>query len=129
MAVQAVEDRAQFWLNSDKGGHHAVEVALLPPDECSVRGATEVPSDQVGMRRFERPEQLPPELRSTRVYLFEGGCVTLRFAFSGDVSAALIFDVDTALDFQSRDTLVDKVRSESDLSLCGADAPPCPGGS
>ena len=128
-SVGVRQDRSQFWLNSDKGGHHAVEVALLPPDECSVRGATEVPSDQVGMRRFERPEQLPPELRSTRVYLFEGGCVTLRFAFSGDVSAALIFDVDTALDFQSRNTLVDKVRSDSDLSLCGADAPPCPGGS
>jgi hypothetical protein len=104
-------------------------VVLLPPDECSVRDATPVPSDQVGMRRFERPEQLPPELRNTRVYLFDGGCVTYRFAFTGDVSAALIFDVDTALDFQSRSSLVEKVRSDTDLSLCGADAPRCPGGS
>ena len=39
------------------------------------------PSDEVGMRRFEAPEQLPPSLRITRTYLFEGGCVTYRFEF------------------------------------------------
>ena len=62
---------------------HAVEVTLLPPDRCSVAAATEVPSDEVGVRRYERAEQLPPNLRSTRTYRFPGGCVTYDFAFHG----------------------------------------------
>ena len=62
----------------------AVEVTLLPPERLPVDDATEVPSDEVGMRRFERPEQLPPELRSTRVLPLPGGCVTYEFAFDGD---------------------------------------------
>ena len=81
------------------------------------------------MRRFERPEQLPPGLRSTRYYTFAGGCVTYRFAFDGAVSASLMFDAESALAFQPRKLLVDEVRRRSGLSLCGAGAPPCPGGS
>jgi tRNA A-37 threonylcarbamoyl transferase component Bud32/membrane-associated phospholipid phosphatase len=128
-ALDVRNDRSRFWLNSDLGGRHAVEVRLLPPAECRPNGATEVPSDQVGMRRLERPEQLPPKLRSTRYYLFEGGCVTYRFAFDGDASASLIFDADTALSFQAREALVETVRDDVDLTLCGAGAPPCAGGS
>ena len=82
------------------------------------------------MRRFERPEQLPPNLRSTRFYVFDGGCITYRFAFEGDASASLMFDVETALSFQPRSTLVRQGASDDfDLTLCGADAPRCPGGS
>ncbi len=81
------------------------------------------------MRRFERAEQLPPEMKSTRSYVFDGGCVTYRLDFEGEATAALIFDVDTALDFQPRDELVDEVSDETGLRLCGAGAPPCPGGS
>ena len=36
---------------------------LRPPGACAVDDATEVPSDEVGWRRFEQPEQLPPALR------------------------------------------------------------------
>ena len=94
-----------------------------------VEGASEVPSDEAGFRRYERIEQLPPDLRSTRYYLFPGGCVTYEFAFDGRASASLIFDADSALAFQPRHTLVASVREQSDLKLCGATAPPCPGGS
>ena len=45
---------------------------------AAVEGASEVPSDEAGLRRYERIEQLPPDLRSTRYYLFPGGCVTYR---------------------------------------------------
>ena len=55
-------------------------------------------------------EQLPPNLRSTRYYLFPGGCVTYEFAFAGRASASLIFDADSALAFQPRRTLVAAVR-------------------
>jgi tRNA A-37 threonylcarbamoyl transferase component Bud32 len=126
-AIRIRRDRGTFWLDSDIGGRHAVEVNLLPPEACDTDDATEVPSDEVGMRRFEQPEQLPPDLQSTRTYLFEGGCVTYAFDFVGDSSASLMFDADSALAFQPREQLVEHVRAEDDLRLCGAGAP-CPGG-
>ena len=53
---------ARFWLDSDQAGGHAVEVRLRPPGAVPSDGATEVPSDEPAWRRFEQPEQLPPEL-------------------------------------------------------------------
>jgi hypothetical protein len=85
-----------------------------------------VPSDEIGTRRFERPDQLAP-LRSTRFYLFPGGCVTYRFAFGRGASPSEVFDVDQALAFQPRQSLVEAVNRRNDLKLCGRGAP-CPGG-
>jgi hypothetical protein len=68
-------------------------------------------------------------LRTTRTYLFEGGCVTYEFDFDDAASADLLFDADRALGFQSRDALVETVHDETGLSLCGAGAPECAGGS
>jgi tRNA A-37 threonylcarbamoyl transferase component Bud32 len=127
-SVHVRENRSRFSLDSDKAGSRAVEVTLLPRGRCDATGATEVPSDQVGMQRLERPEQLPPDLRSTRYYLFDGGCVTYRFAFHGEASASLMFDAESALSFQPRATIVDEVHDDSGLTLCGADAPRCVGG-
>ena len=126
--VTVHQDAARFWLSSDRGGSHAVEVRLQRPSACVVDGATAVPTDELGTRRFEAPDRLPPDLQSTRYYLFDGGCVTYRFAFAGDASASLMFDVDRALAFQPREPLVDWVRDRSGLRLCGVGAP-CPGGS
>ncbi|MGI9023244.1 MAG: phosphatase PAP2 family protein [Acidimicrobiales bacterium] len=120
--------RARFWLDSDLGGKRAVEVTLRPPGDCGVAGAIELPSDEVGMRRFEAPEQLPPNLRSTRTYLFDGGCITYRFSFDGPATAALMFDVDRALAAQPRSELVAAVQDRSELRLCGAGTA-CVGGS
>jgi tRNA A-37 threonylcarbamoyl transferase component Bud32/membrane-associated phospholipid phosphatase len=126
--IKVRRDQGRFWLDSQQGGAHAVEATLLPPSGCTLADASEVPSDEAGMRRFERPEQLPPHLRTTRYYLFSGGCVTYRFALEGPASASLIFDADTALAFEPRSELVKKVRQDSGLRLCGAGAA-CPGGS
>jgi tRNA A-37 threonylcarbamoyl transferase component Bud32 len=125
--VNARSGKTQFWLNSAVAGKHAVEVTLLPPEKCSVEGSTEVPSDEAGMRRFEQPEQLPPNLKVTRTYLFDGGCVTYLFAFEGGASTSLVFEADQALAFESRSDLVAEVADRTDLSLCGALAPPCSG--
>jgi hypothetical protein len=119
--------RATFWLDSDRAGKNAVEVSLHPPDKCALTGASEVPSDEPGMRRFERPDQLPPRLRATRLYVFSGGCVTYRFEFDSAETASLLFDADGALAFERRTELVGIVRGRNGLSLCGADAPPCSG--
>jgi tRNA A-37 threonylcarbamoyl transferase component Bud32 len=131
-AVRGVSIRrndGSFWLSSDIAGERAVEVTLRPEGACATGGATEQPSDEVGTQRFERPDSLQPTIRTTRTYLFEGGCVTYEFAFDEDVSADLMFDADRALAFQPRAELVQTVDDDTGLSLCGASAPPCVGGS
>jgi tRNA A-37 threonylcarbamoyl transferase component Bud32 len=127
-AVRIKRGDARFWLDSDQAGSHAVEVRLLPPTACVVGDGMEVPSDELGIRRFERPEQLPPDLKSTRFYLVPGGCVIYKFSFEGGATAALMFAADNALSFQRRETLVRQVDDDTGLRLCGAGSP-CPGGS
>jgi tRNA A-37 threonylcarbamoyl transferase component Bud32/membrane-associated phospholipid phosphatase len=124
--VQVKRDRGRFRLEASD---NVVEVTLRPPAECRVDAGTQVPSDEVGMRRFEQPERLPPGLLITRTYVYEGGCVTYRLEFdeeSGDSS--LIHDVNAALAFEPRAAIVRDVDERSGgLSLCGADAPRCAG--
>ena len=120
-------DRAILWLDSDVAGHRAVQVMLRREGGCDVSGATPVPSDEPGARRFEHATRLTPSLITTRTYLFDGGCVTYRFSFRKGTTAALMFSADQALAFEPRSTLVDKVRATSGLALCGVGAE-CPGG-
>jgi hypothetical protein len=81
------------------------------------------------VRRYERVAQLPPNLRATRTYVFAGGCVRYVFAFDGALTGSLLADADAALAFQPRRSVVVEVRRSDDLSLCGAGATPCTGGS
>ena len=80
-SIHVKRERSTFTLDSDQAGTHAVVVTLVPADECSVDGASEVPSDEPDMRQFERPERVQPSLKSTRYYLFPGGCVTYQYDF------------------------------------------------
>lgn len=127
--VEIRRGRGWFSLDSDRAGHDAVEVTLLRPQDCSVADATEVPSDELGMQRYEQPGSLPPELESTRFYVFTGGCVTYQFSFDGGANASLTLDADAAVGFQSRAALVREVEQDSGLRLCGAGPAICPGGS
>ena len=108
----------------------AVEVTLLPAGaRATVDGATEVPSDEVGMRRFEQPEALPPDLRSTRTYLFDGGCVTYTFDFDGDATGGADVRRRQRAGVPAPRGAGRRGRASSTgLRLCGAGAP-CPGGS
>jgi len=114
---------ARFWLDSDQAGMRAVTVTLTP--SCDVSNSHEVPSDEAGTRRFEKPASLRPSLVDVRSYVFPGGCVTYRFAFAPGASTALLFDVDAAVAFVPRADLVAFVRDTEDLALCGRGAP-CP---
>jgi tRNA A-37 threonylcarbamoyl transferase component Bud32 len=114
---------ATFWLNSDQAGAKAVTVSLT--SACDVSGAHEVPSDEVGTRRFEDPSSLTPRLIDVRSYLFPGGCATYRFAFADGASTSMIFDVDHAVSFVPRADLVAHLRETEGLDLCGRGAP-CP---
>ncbi|HEX5950722.1 MAG TPA: hypothetical protein VFZ96_06950, partial [Actinomycetota bacterium] len=66
-------DRARFWLDSDRGGFHAVEVELR--QTCDTSEAVEVrpAPDEAGARVFAEPIALEPALWANRYVLFPGG--------------------------------------------------------
>lgn len=91
---------SSFSLDSDRAGERAVVVRLFP--SCRLGRATEIASDEVGTRRFERVESVVGEYRGTRYYLFDGGCVTYRFHFDRQ-GLALVNEVSLAIGFVARD--------------------------
>ena len=114
-----------FSLDSDVGGNDAVQVTLQPPDECDDhRAPPRCRATRWGCAASSASTQLPPQLRSVRTYVFEGGCVTYQFALDAERSASLLFDADAALAMQPRGPLVEKVRDETAASGCAASARP-----
>jgi hypothetical protein len=116
--------KTSLWLDSDRAGPRAVTVTLTAA--CDTTSARQVPSDQPGTRRFERPLSLVPQFSSLRFYTFPGGCVTYQFSFTPGASPVLGDAAGSALSFQPRPTLVDFVRRTEGLALCGRGAA-CPG--
>ncbi|SEL31543.1 hypothetical protein SAMN04515665_11121 [Blastococcus sp. DSM 46786] len=80
--LEADETSARFWLDSDRDGVRALEVALTA--SCDTTAATEIPSEREGMRRWERVGQVSPRYVGTRYYVFAGGCVSVLFRLSGE---------------------------------------------
>ena len=115
---------ARFWLNSDQAGDTAVTITLSAT--CNVSGALQIPSDQPGTRRFERPLSLRPQFTGLRFYTFPGGCATYRFNFAPGKSPLLAIPVEIAATFMPRSELVDHIRDTEGLALCGRGAL-CPG--
>ena len=131
--------QASFVLNSGQAGRQSglnlslgpslaaqVTVTITLTATCNTTGARPIPSDQPGMRRFERPPSLVPQYSGVRYYTFPGGCATYRFAFAPGASPALATTVDTAVAFMPRSALVGYVRRTEGLPLCGRGAA-CPG--
>ncbi len=115
---------ASFWLDSDQAGVRAVTISLSAT--CDVSGARQIPSDQPGTRRFERPLSVSPQFADLRFYTFPGGCATYHFKFAPGTSPLLAIPVDGAVAFVPRPRLVEYVRSTEGLALCGRGAA-CPG--
>ena len=83
--MDARNGSARFFLDSDRNDMdalRAIEVRLT--GSCDTSGASRVPSDREGMRRFERVTQVSPTYIGSRYYVFEGGCITVLFTLSGD---------------------------------------------
>jgi hypothetical protein len=118
---------ARFWLDSDRAGARAAEVRLT--SSCDVAGATQLPPAGRGgppVQRYDAPAaQQPPA--AVRYYLFTGGCVTYRLAFSRQTAPALFDQADQFLGFTTRSRYVNGVRNKQGLTLCGIGAPPCSG--
>ncbi len=101
---------SHFTLDSDRAGISAVRVSLQP--RCDVTGATEIPSDEPGARRFERILSVVNDFRAVRLYQFEGGCVTYRFNFDRQ-GRALVNEVSVAIGFISRSAIDELVRQRT----------------
>jgi membrane-associated phospholipid phosphatase len=110
-----------FIIKVDADGNPRVTVSLAA--SCHVEGALEVPSDQAGVRRFERTLRVVPSYFSLRYGRFAGGCVTYRFALHHGTQSSIPIEVDGAISLMPRTTLVEAVRRSEGLTLCGAGAP------
>jgi hypothetical protein len=115
---------ARFWLDSDRGGFHAVEISLTAA--CAITGAVDVTNStsEGGVRVYLDEFDLHP-FSANRYFLFPGGCVTYRYRFGADGDPTLALEADDAVTFGLRTALVRQVREEFGLTLCGAGAPPC----
>ena len=140
-ATRIASGQASFVLNSGQAGRQSglnlslgpslaaqvqVTVTITLTAACDITGARQIPSDQPGTRRFERPPSLVPRYSGVRYYTFPGGCVTYQFAFAPGASPALATTVDSAVAFMPRSELVGYVRRTEGLALCGRGAA-CPG--
>jgi hypothetical protein len=115
----------QLWLDSDRAGGDAAHVTLTKTCDVSQAQPTPLASGPAGLKRYDEPTQDPPS--STAYFVFRGGCVTYRFAFTKESSPTLFREADHALGFTPRSVYVNGVRDDAGLTLCGAGAPPCPG--
>jgi tRNA A-37 threonylcarbamoyl transferase component Bud32 len=122
--AEIASGQASFWLDSGQAGVQAVTITLTAT--CDTSGAQQIPSDQAGTRRFERPLSLAPQFSDIRYYTFPGGCATYQFLFAPGASPVLAAAVDSALSFTPRSALVGYVRRTENLALCGRGAR-CPG--
>jgi hypothetical protein len=122
--VDIASGKASFWLDSDRAGERSATITLAAA--CDTAGARQIPSDQPGTRRFERPLNLVPQFSDLRFYTFPGGCVTYEFRFASGASPVLAGTASSAVDFVPRSRLVSYVRQTEGLALCGRGAA-CPG--
>lgn len=120
-------DLSRLWLDSDRAGIHAVEVALRPA--CDTTGAVEQrpAPDEFGTTVFVRPTTLRPAYTGERMVLFPGGCILFSFRFSEGASPTLVIEAIEAISLLPRADLVKAASDFLGLTLCGTGAPPCAG--
>ncbi len=133
--AEIASGRASFVLNSGQAAQQSglhlslgpslaaqVTVTITLTATCNTAGARQIPSDQPGARRFDRPLSLAPAYSGVRYYTFPGGCATYRFVLAPGAPPVLA----TAVAFMPRSALVGYVRRTEGLVLCGRGAA-CPG--
>ncbi|MGH9225457.1 MAG: hypothetical protein ACRD2W_17120, partial [Acidimicrobiales bacterium] len=119
----ALNGKAEFSLSSDLSGHRAVVVTLR--ESCDVRGLRPISTDEVDTERFEAPVTAA-RAPLVRTYVFPGGCATYRFSVTAAETPDEVFFAERALAFTPRNRLVEHVRQQQDLTLCGRGTS-CPG--
>ncbi|MGH8836251.1 MAG: hypothetical protein ACRDWG_14830 [Actinomycetes bacterium] len=108
---------AQFQLIASREESQEIVVELR--DECDLTGASRLPSQQPGIRRFERITATGSTYVGERYHVYEGGCTTYRFDIPGTTGRQTLNTVAASLGFVSRQTVSQQVydRSEGRLEL------------
>jgi hypothetical protein len=109
------DGRTTIGFASDRDGGHALTVYLRP--SCDLSGATEVPSEQPDMRRFEQIGRVSHGYGGDRHYTFTGGCITYRFDLEGSTRAEPVAAISEALGFLRRADVARQVHDTSDGRL------------
>ena len=107
--------QAGMIFDSDRGGDEAVEVTLT--ESCDTSGATRVPTDEAGTQRFERIDTLTGAYSGRRFYIFDGGCVTYEFDFTGEGRSSLAEEASLAVGFMTRAEVEQNYESSTSLDL------------
>ncbi len=113
--LEATDDDARFWLDSDRDGTRAVEIRL--DAGCDTAGATRIPSDREGMQRWERVTEVIPQYVGTRYYVFSGGCISLLFRLAGENRAEALGFATQGVGAVPRDEVRAAVREQTDGRL------------
>ena len=106
------DDGSYFWMNSTIAGFKAARIRLN--SVCDMTGAVQVPTDEAGTDRYQRVASVTTGYEGKRIYTFQGGCVTIDFAFEPGASSSLANEVSLALGFVPRSLLNEAVRSATD---------------
>jgi hypothetical protein len=109
--LDARSGSTRFWLDSDRDGHHAIEVRL--DRTCDTEGATPVPTDREGLSRLERVSQVTPEYHGRRFYLFDGGCITVVLTLAGEYRGEPLALVSQGIGVVAREALAAQVHEET----------------
>jgi tRNA A-37 threonylcarbamoyl transferase component Bud32 len=99
------------------GTTEAPSVTVRLQRRCDTSGASEVPSDEDGTRRFESVRVVGDNYAGKRVYLFDGGCTVYDFSFFGPRGGTLTSELALGVSFYSRDALAENLRARAGLSL------------
>lgn len=113
--LEARDGEARFWLDSDRDGNRALTVDLSAV--CDVVGATQIPSDDPDILRYERVTDLRSGYRGMRYHVYAGGCTTYIFDLHGPTRAEPVAAITQALAFVSREELRLQVRDYTDGRL------------
>jgi hypothetical protein len=115
-----------FWLDSDRVGTDAVDVTMTAA--CDVAGDTvmRVPTGDARLLLYLEPDAEHPTI-TVRHYVATGACTTVRFSFTRQTAPTEFTEAQALLGYQLRSDYVEAIRRETGLTLCGAEAPPCPG--
>jgi hypothetical protein len=110
--LEATDEEARFWLDSNRDGVRAVEIRL--DESCDTGGATQIPSEREAMERWERVEQVTPQYVGTRYYVFDGGCISVLFRLGGENAAEALGFATQGLGAVPRDAVRAAVREQTE---------------
>jgi membrane-associated phospholipid phosphatase/tRNA A-37 threonylcarbamoyl transferase component Bud32 len=104
-----------FTLDHDQAGSRAVVVRLTPA--CDPAGATQMPSQQAGVRHYEQTERTTNRFAATWYDQFPGGCVTYQLRSTTDIEGTFATQAPLVLGFTTRQALQQALEERSNGRL------------